>query len=372
MTRATVTPRTLTRRELNRAILQRQLLLRRERVSAHDVVERLVGMQAQVPTDPYTGLWSRIDDFDPLELSADLQERRVVRAVMLMRTTIHLVSARDCLEIRPLIQPVVERQWRYSPFARALSGLDLDEVLDAGLALLAQGPQTAGAIGKRLAERWPDRDTSSLGYAIRWNVPLVQIPPRGLWGRGGQPVLETVERWLEAPLSSQPSLDDVILRYLAAFGPATAKDAGVWSWLTGLGEVVERLRPRLVTYRDEAGRELFDVPDGPMPDPDMPAPVRLLPEFDNLLLSHEDRSRMGDPALRGMPWWHGSLLVDGFLAGTWRPERRPGGVTVRIGLYRSLRDAELSDVEAEAARLVAFLLPDGEGEVEIVDLERAD
>ena len=143
---------------------------------------------------------------------------------MLMRTTIHLVSAGDCLEIRPLIQPVVERQWRYSPFAKALAGLDIDEVLAAGQALLAERPQTAGAIGKRLAERWPDRDASSLGYAVRWLVPIVQIPPRGLWGRGGQPVLETVERWLGAPLSKTASLDELVLRYLAAFGPATAKD----------------------------------------------------------------------------------------------------------------------------------------------------
>ena len=367
-----MTPRTLTRRELNRAILQRQLLLRREPVPAIDVVERLVGMQAQVPTDPYTALWSRITDFEPAELSADIEGRRAVRAVMLMRTTIHLVSARDCLEIRPVIQPVVERQWRYSPFAKALAGLDIDEVLDAGLALLAERPQTAGAIGKRLAERWPDRDPSSLGYAVRWLVPMVQIPPRGLWGRGGQPVLETVERWLGAPLSKNPSLDDLVLRYLAAFGPATAKDASIWSWLTGLGEVMERLRPRLVTYRDEAGRELFDVPDMALPDPETPAPVRLLPEFDNLLLSHDDRSRMADPAYRGGPWWHGSLLVDGFLAGTWRPERRPGGMTLRIGLYRPLTDAELTDVEAEAARLVAFLVPDGECDVQIVDTDRAD
>jgi hypothetical protein len=367
-----VTSRTLTRRELNRAILERQLLLRREPVPAIDVVERLVGMQAQVPTDPYTALWSRITDIKPAELSADLEERRVVRAVMLMRTTIHLASARDCLEIRPLIQPVVERQWRYSPFAKALAGLDIDEILDAGLALLAEGPQTAGAIGKRLAERWPDRDPSSLGHAVRWLVPMVQIPPRGLWGRGGQPVLETVERWLGAPLSKKPSLDGLVLRYLAAFGPATSKDFGVWSWLTGIGEVVERLRPRLVTYRDEAGRELFDMPDVALPDPETPAPVRLLPEFDNLLLSHDDRSRMADPAYRGGPWWHGSLLVDGFLAGTWRPERRPGGMTLRIGLYRPLTDAELTDVEAEAARLVAFLVPGGEGDVQVVDTDRAD
>jgi hypothetical protein len=366
-----VTPPVLTPRQLNRAILERQMLLRREPASAIAVIERLVGMQAQVPTDPYTGLWSRIEGFDPLELSRDIEERRAVRTVMLMRTTIHLVSARDCLEIRPLIQPVVERQWRYSPFAKALVGLDIDEVLDASLKLLGERPQTANAIGKRLAERWPDRDPSSLGYAMRWLVPLVQVPPRGLWGRGGQPVLETVERWLGEPLAADPSLDELVLRYLAAFGPATARDVGVWSWLTGFGEVMERLRPRLRTFRDEAGRELFDVPDAPLPDADTPAPVRLLPEFDNLLLSHDDRSRMGDPAFKGRPWWHGSVLVDGFMVGTWQPERRKGGITLRIGLYRSMTDAELAEVEAEATRLAAFLAPDGEREVVVADLEEA-
>ena len=288
---------------------------------------------------------------------------------MLMRTTIHLVSARDCLEIRPLIQPVVERQWGYSPFARALAGLDIDEVLDASLELLAERPQTGNAIGKRLAERWPDRDVAALGQAARTLVPMVQIPPRGLWGRGGLPVLETAERWLGAPLAKDPSLDNLVLRYLAAFGPASVKDIGTWSWLTRLGDVVERLRPRLRTFQDEAGRELFDVPDGPLPDPDTPAPTRLLPEFDNLLLSHDDRSRMGDVAFKGKPWWHGSVLVDGFLAGTWRPVRGKGALMLEIGFYRSMTDAELAEVEGEATRLAAFLAPDGERAVRLCILD---
>ena len=364
-----MTPPVLTRRQLNRAILERQMLLRREPASAIAVMERLVGMQAQVPTDPYTALWSRTEAFDPAELSNDIAERRAVRVVMLLRTTIHLVSARDCLEIRPLLQPVAERQWRYSPFAKALAGIDVGQVVAAGLELLSGGPKTGSALGKRLAERWPDRDPSSLGYAVRWLSPLVQIPPRGLWGRGGQPVLETVERWLDAPLATNPSIDALVLRYLAAFGPATVRDVGVWSWLTGIREVIERLRPRLRTFRDEAGRELFDAPGAPLPDPDTQAPVRFLPEFDNLLLSHDDRSRMADPAFKGRPWWHGSLLVDGFLAGTWQPERRADGITIRIGLYRSMTDTELSEVEAEASRLASFLSPDGEGDVAIADLK---
>ena len=259
------------------------------------MVERLVGMQAQVPSDPYFALWSRIEGFRTDELTSLITERRAVRATTMLRTTIHLVSARDALTLRALLQhPVAERQWGYSPFARALAGVDVDEVVAAGRAMLAERPQTIGEIGKRLNERWPDREAADLGYAVRYLVGLVQVPPRGVWGRSGRPVLDTIEQWLGEPLAVAPSIDYLVLRYLAAFGPATAKDVQTWSWLTGIGEVLERLRPRLRTFHDQGGRELFDVPDGLLPDPDTPAPVRFLPEYDNLVLSHDDRSRVID------------------------------------------------------------------------------
>ena len=367
-----MTARTLTRRELNRAILERQLLLRREPATALEVIERLVGMQAQVPTDPYTGLWSRIDDFDADELSSLIEERRAVRAVMLMRTTIHLVSTRDFLAIRPLFQPVAKRQFGYTAFARLLDGLDLDEVVAAGRALLDERPRTSSEIGALLAERWPGRDVASLGYAVRALVPVVQVPPRGLWRRGGRPILDTAEHWLGAPRDESSTLDDLVLRYLAAFGPATVKDVQVWSWLTGIRQVVERLRPRLRTFRDEAGRELFDVDGGALPDPETPAPVRLLPEFDNLLLSHDDRSRVTEPAYRGRPWMRGSVLVDGFVAATWRLDTERGLTTLLIGAYRDLDEAELADVEAEATRLLEFLATEStERRLSFVDLEAA-
>jgi Winged helix DNA-binding domain len=367
-----VTERVLSRRELNRAYLERQTLLRREPATAIEVMERLVGMQAQVPGDPYTGLWSRIARFDPAELSTLIEERGAVRVVMLMRTTIHLVSARDCLALRPLFQAVAARQWGYTAFARNLAGLDLDEVVAAGRALMAERPRTSHEIGRLLAERWPGRDVASLGYAVRALVPAVQVPPRGLWRRGGRPVLDTVEHWLGAPPDTRSTLDELVLRYLAAFGPATVRDIGVWSWLTGLREVVDRLRPRLRTFRDESGRELFDVPDGPLPDRETPAPVRLLPEYDNLLLSHDDRSRVTEPAFRGRPWMRGSVLVDGFVAATWRVETAGGATTLTIGTYRDLSEAELTDVEAEATDLLEFLsTAAGERRLAFVDLEAA-
>jgi hypothetical protein len=351
--------RIVTVRELNRSLLERQMLLRREKRPALEVIERLVGMQAQVPNDPYVGLWTRIAGFATDELVSLIDNRDAVRVVMLMRTTIHLVSARDCRTIRPLMQPVAERQWGYSPFARLLAGIDVDEVVRAGREMLAERPHTANEMGKRLTHRWPDSDIASLGYAVRTLVPLVQVPPRGIWGRGGQPFLDTVEHWLGRPLDPTASIEDLVVRYLAAFGPASVKDIQVWSWLTGLRDVVERMRPKLHTYRDEKGRELFDVPDGPMPDPDTPAPIRFLPEYDNLLLSHDDRSRVGDPFLRGRPWMRGGILVDGFLGGTWRLDAKGANATLRIGLYDEVSASIRDEIAAEGTDLLAFAAAEG-------------
>ena len=192
---------------------------------------------------------------------------------------------------------------------------------------------------------------------MRSHVPLVQIPPRGLWGRGGGPVLATAEQWLGAPLEPNPSIDDLVRRYLAAFGPASARDVQIWSWLTGIREVIERLRPTLVTFRDEAGRELFDVPDAPFPDPETPAPVRFLPEYDNLFLSHDDRSRVADPTFRLRTWMRGSILVDGFLRGTWRLDSTTKPTALHVGLHEPLRRPLRDEVEAEARALLSFVAP---------------
>jgi hypothetical protein len=348
----------LTIRQLNRSLLERQMLLRRVELPALDVIERLVGMQAQVPHDPYTALWSRIEGFEASELATLIEERRVVRGLALLRTTIHLVSARDCLTIRGAVQPMLERAFRYSPFAKELPDIDVDEVIAHGLELLAEGPQPMSQLGKGLAQRWPGRDPTSLSYAIRYLVPLVQIPPRGLWGRGGQPVADTVEHWLGKPIDPAPSIDDLVLRYLAAFGPATAKDVQVWSWLTGMRAVLERLRPRLRTYRDESGRELFDVAEGPMPDPDTPAAVRFLPEYDNLLLSHDDRSRVLSRPFASGDWLRGSVLVDGFVGATWRLDRSRAEATLSISPFHPLEGALRAEVEGEASRLLEFLASD--------------
>ncbi len=348
----------LGRRALNRALLGRQLLLRRAELPAADAIERLVGLQAQVPNAPYVGLWTRLEHFRHDDLAQLVGERRAVR-IALMRSTIHLVSARDCLALRPLLQPVLQRGLQGN-FGRRLAGLDTQALADAGRALVEQQPRTFAELGTLLHERWPNRDPAALAIAVRTFVPLVQIPPRGIWGASGQATHTTAEAWLGRPLDPNPSPDEMVLRYLAAFGPATVNDIQMWSGLTRLREITERLRPRLLTFRDEHGRELFDLPDAPRPDPDTPAPPRFLPEYDNALLSHADRARIIANDHRSRVFTLGSVLVDGFVRGTWKITRGGGSATLAVTLFEALSNHDRTALAEEGSRLLEFAAHDAQ------------
>ena len=349
----------LTTRELNRALLARQHLLERTRAPAAAIVEHLVGMQAQNPLDPYYALHARIEGFDPAELAGLIERREAVRTGGI-RTTIHLHTAGDALALAPLGADVQQRVFRSTPFAPHLDGLALGDVVAAGRELLDERPRTTSDLGKALSERWPDRDPTALGYAVRYWLPVVQVPPRGLWGRTKAPTWAALETWLGRKAPTTGDVEALVLRYLAAFGPASPADARTWSWLTGLREVFERLRPQLVTFRDEAGRELFDLPDAPRPDPETPAPVRFLPEYDNLLLSHDDRSRIANrPIFAERMGWKGSILVDGFVAGAWKLRRDAKPATMTVELFDELEGAQRTDFEAEAERVRGFAATNG-------------
>jgi hypothetical protein len=359
-------------RALGRATLERQLLLHRDARSALDAVEHLVGLQAQVPRDPYLALWSRLDGFRPETLSDLLLERRVVRTTV-MRATIHLVSADDVLRLRPLMQPVLDAELaRHPEFAPSLDGVELGPVLEHARVLFADRPRTGPELRAALGERFPTLDAAAIAYACRCKLPLVQVPPRGLWRRSAQVTTTTVDAWLGRPLGSRSQIDDVVLRYLTAFGPATVADVTTWCRLTGMRAVLERLRPRLRTFRDESGRELFDLPDAPRPDADTPAPTRYLPEYDNVLLSHADRSRFvseraREGAARVTTRVQGTVLHDGMLSAVWRHE--PGGpVTLVVTPVVGLSKRAASSIEAEGRRLARFL---GDGAQGIVRLEPA-
>lgn len=336
------------------------MLLRRRRVPALDAVERLVGLQAQVPRDPYVALWSRLDRFRPAALAEPMARRDALR-MTLLRGTLHLVTAADAVRIRPVIQRVMERTYfGSSPLRAAAGSVDEAELLSTIRALLGERPRTRADLGKALAERWPDVDASALSYAM-YLVPVVQVTPRGIWGRTGASAFTTLEAWVGRPTDGSDDPEPLILRYLAAFGPSTVADAQAWSGLTGLRPAFEALRPRLRIVHDEPGRELFDVSGAPYPDPDTPAPVRFLPEYDNVGLGHKDRSRIIPEAVT--QWtevgW-GTALVDGFGAGRWKLESESGRAVLRIEPFGHLGRPERAAVAEEGARLALFLAPEAE------------
>ena len=343
----------LSQRGLNRATLARQHLLERAPAPAIDMIEHLGGMQSQAPLAPYVGLWTRLQNFAPDELSALTEQREVVR-LHLMRNTVHLVSARDCLDWRALFYPLHAAKFS-AQFRRGMAGVDRDALLKQAKRLLEEQPRTRGELASLLKEYWPEADPGALAFAATHHIALCQVPPRGIWGQNGPAAWAPVESWLSAPLRPVP-VDALVLRYLGAFGPATVADIQVWSGLTRLREVVERLPLR--TFRGEAGQALHDLPDAPRAAEDIPAPPKFLPEYDNLLLSHADRTRM-IPGSRPVPLppgngaTAGTFLIDGMWQGTWQIRDQ----TLRIQPFTNLRGADRDELLTEAAQLCAFIAP---------------
>ncbi|WP_086758361.1 winged helix DNA-binding domain-containing protein, partial [Streptomyces griseiscabiei] len=262
--KAPQTAHRLSTRALNRATLARQHLLHRAPLSARAAITHLLGLQAQNVRPPYYALTARLEGFAPEELSALMADREVVRIVT-MRSTIHTHTAEDCLALRPLVQPARERELQL--FHKGLAGVDLDRLSVIARELVEEEPRTLKQLREALLVEWPDADPQALGVAARCRLPLVQVTPRGLWGRSGQVALTTAEHWLGRSAQEAPTPESVVRRYLAAFGPASVRDMQTWAGLTRLREVFERLRPELVTFQDERGTELFDLPDAPRPDP---------------------------------------------------------------------------------------------------------
>lgn len=356
---------TLSRRALNRATLARQLLLQRSDMPVLDAVEHLAGLQAQTVRSWYLGLWTRLNDFDPEELSKLLEERQVVR-MALMRSTIHLVSSKDALWMRPLVAAPIERT-TMGAFGKHLGDVDREALEEQARNLLEQAPLTFTELGEQLRETWPQSTTQALAQAARMWLPLVQTPPRGTWHKTGLAKHTTMEKWLnEKPF--QESRERLVARYLQAFGPATVKDAQTWSGVTRLKPIFEQMN--LTRFRDEQGRELFDLPDAPRPDPDTPAPPRLLYDFDNLLLSHADRSRVVADDYNPLPLLKrneqpNTVLIDGYTKGIWKIHQSSGETTLRIRTFGRLRKQDADQLRHEATELLTLLHSQQRGRVEL-------
>ena len=358
----------LDKRALNRALLARQFLLERRRASAASTIEHLVGMQAQAPNLPYVGLWARLRGFDTDELSRMVRDREAVR-LSLMRNTIHLMTRRDAFGVKPLFMRLGERGFlRGSPWGKNFRDGDIEPIARAGAEIMAEKPRTIADLAKHLAKRFPERDALSMAYGVRYMVPLVFTPPRGIWQGRGLVTLTTFDAWLGAPPGPAIADDELVLRYLGAFGPASVADMRAWSGLA-LKAAFERLRPRLREFRDEQGRELFDLPRAPRPDAELEVPVRLLPDYDNILLGHADRTRILPPGkhlglFNSNGIMKGSVLVDGFVRGAWKPAESGGTVTLHLTPFDTpFARAEGREVEKEGRELLRFLAPDRKHEI---------
>ncbi|SDR19691.1 Winged helix DNA-binding domain-containing protein [Thermostaphylospora chromogena] len=362
---------TIPLRVLNRTLLQRQLLAERTTRSPLEVIRHLVAVQGQEPNWPYVGLWTRVAGFRHDDLAALLRERRVVRATMLRRT-IHLAAPEDYRWLWPSVRPVVRAALRTARYAEQIAGLDPDEIGETADKLLAGRTLSRKELGRLLAEHYPGRHAGRLAEVAETVLSLVHAPAAGAWGgwstRTGIQVTRLAD-WAGTTVHERPMLETMIERYLAAFGPAGVMDIQAWSGVTRLRDVVDGMRPRLRVLRAEDGRELFDLPDAALADPDLPAPVRFLPAFDNAVLGYRDRTRViaeedgrrfAEIASAGVPLF----LVDGFAAGTWWLRRR----TLLAVPFRPLPSAAEQAVEEEARRLLPFVFP-GEEEATVAFAE---
>lgn len=354
-------PDVLTIRQLNRATLARQMLLERADIPVVTAVERLMGLQAQEAKPPFGGLWSRLQQFKRQDLHQALHVREVVRAT-LMRGTLHYFSAADYAAFRMTLQPVLTKGT--GVLGNRAEGLELEKVLAAAREILAERPRTFGEIRSLLLAAFPEGNERALGFVVRMHLPLVMTPTADRWAFPANAEFALAESWLDSPIAVGDARQALTLRYLAAFGPASAMDMQTWSGLPQMKPVLEALRPQLIAFKDERGRELFDLPDAPRPDAETPAPVRFLPEFDNLLLSHADRTRVIADKHRDIVYMkknlrlQSSFLVDGFVGGTWRVERKRKEATLFLTPFAPLPKGVLAELTAEGEALLRLLEED--------------
>jgi hypothetical protein len=350
---------TLTLRHLNRATLARQMLLARKKTTLLNAVAQLVGVQAQMARPAFVCLWSRVQGATREKVAALLHDRTLVRATA-MRATLHVTTASDYLAFRSCLQGDLDRGLK-ALLKQRLDGIEIERIVAIAREYFAT-PRTFDDMRRRLQTKYPKLDERAMGYAVRLTLPLVQVPTDDEWAYPAQASFVSAERWMGKKPAPDAGPDALVLRYLAAYGPATVADAQSWLGMQPLKPVFERLRPKLVSLRGPGKAELFDVPGAPMPDPDVPAPVRFLPEWDSMLigrtdqriLAADDRAAVFLPGLRVLP----TCLIDGFAAGTWKVERTKGAATLIVSPFSKVSKAHRAALEQEGEALLAFVEPD--------------
>jgi hypothetical protein len=349
--------RVLTRRELNRALLQRQLLLERQQLTAVQAVGRLGGLQAQSTPSPYLSLWTRLEGFERDELTRALTRRTLVKA-LLQRGTLHVVTPRDFWAIATARRELGGILWPPA-YEKLVPRSTLAKLARLAAAELEDGERTFAEMRALLEPYATGNATPTfLWRRVQGQGGVVHVPPSGVWGYGGQGVYAGAAGRLRGePPPPVEAFDRLVRTYLAAYGPATKQDVGQWAGvprLTPIAESLERLRT--TTFRDERGRVLHDLPRAPRPDPETPAPPRLVPRFDNLILSHADRSRvLGEikPSrlVTSNGLVHATILVDGFVAGMWQLDKG----RVRLEPFGRLDAFVRGALRDESERLEAFI-----------------
>lgn len=351
----------LSDRELNRATLARQLLLDRQELPVVKAIEQVLALQAQVPRPPHVGLWSRLHGFERERLLSPLRSRALVRATT-MRGTIHIMSAKDFIAFRGALQPSLSAGWK--AVAKKAPMPPIDTLVAAGRKLIGGDAHTFNDIRAELVKTFPKGHDRLMGYAVRMHLPLVQVPTRDdHWGFPSDAAFALADGWLKKPIGDGAGPAALILRYLAAFGPASAADIQTWTGLRGVAELIAPVRAKLVTFKDSRGRELFDLAKAPRPDGDVPAPVRFLPEYDSVVIAHADRARLVDEKFRKalitknliIP---ATFLVDGRIAGTWKLERKKAIATLTLAPFVPIVKAARAALQEEGEALAKFMEPE--------------
>lgn len=349
--------RTLTLRELNRATLARQLMLERHALSVPQAIDHMAGIHAQIPNSPYFGLWTRLQDFRREALAELIEKRQVVKAAM-MRGTLHLFTAEDYVKLRGPMQLSLSAS--FVTINKSRGAVDVPQILQAAREFIGDEPRTFAEISSYFEALMPDTDIGAIRHTIRTHIPLFQVPNTSAWSYPGNPKFTLAEAWLGRPIPlEQASLRDLVFRYLAAFGPASVVDIQQWLGMNKLKDAIAPFKADFQVYRDEGKRELFDLPDMPLPDGDTPAPARFLPELDSLLVCHSTRIGVVSPEYRARIYpkngrLAATIMTNGLVRGVWKIEKTKKAVILVVEPFEPLSADDQQALVEEGERLIRF------------------